>query len=362
MQYRVIPTHPDGYVSGPNPPGIGNVFAYGDLVVICNLDRNFEVTSFQDDALKLLARYEFTAFPADGDKAQHDLDFHSFLPDARGNLFALNHLGHLRRFPSFAFLDREECALLQPEEEMAWLSDVERTVLVHGQLISSSPGGYNSDDPQQPGLFLSNNVYERNGLAYTRHFDEWGHISALMSDGDSRLAFAAGTRVGLLELGVSEEGGVWVKEPIWEQRIDFHVKLFAFSGDCLLASGYRPTDQGEGDFTHLTGGGLARLRLADGEPVAAVELAVDLAWGNGATPLVLASGRQTLFGVDRGANLYGWDARTLELQRVFERPASETPVVLGAGHMAVTPERIYCGFNRGGYRLHVYSFTEGYDP
>ena len=103
---------------------------------------------------------------------------------------------------------------------------------------------------------------------------------------------------------------------------------------------------------------MAKLRLSDGELLAGAALAVDLAWGNGATPLVLARERGMLFGVDRRANLYAFDARTLELQRVFERPANETPAVLGAGHMAATRQRIYCGFNRGGYQLHVYSFAE----
>jgi hypothetical protein len=378
MKHQIVSTHPDGYVSGHNPPGIGNVLSYGSLLAICNLDRNFEVTAWKGNSLKPLARYEFTGFPPGEENAPFDLDFHGFLPDARGNLFALNHFGHLRRFPRFADIERAECALLWPEQENVWLGDVERTVLVQDRLISSSPGGYNSADSQQPGLFISSNVYnglddegkdlpahsrtdlfgDRKRLAYTCHFGEWGHISALAFDGNSRLAFAAGTRVGLLELGVPEQGRIWPMELIWEQRVDFHAKLFSFSGACLLVSGYRPTSLGEGDFSHLRGGGLAKLRLSDGELVAGAALAVDLAWGNGATPLVFAPAREMLFGVDRQANLYAFDARTLELRRVFERPASEIPAVLGAGHMAAARQRIYCGFNRGGYQLHVYSFAE----
>jgi hypothetical protein len=410
VTHRIVKTNPEGYVSGPNPTGIGHLFCYGPILIICNLDRNFEISTFLRRRLRPMARYEFTQFPPNEEYAQFDLDFHNFLPDPYGNLFALNHLGHLRRFPFFnkteslqekpkdeaqtnsrfyvnfdaalAIGTESECTLLTAEEELVWLGDVERTILFNDRLVSSSPGGYKCADQKQSGLFISSNLYagtddEGNSLIQhertdlfgnakrlvaTCYFPEWGTINALAFDAiHNRLAFASSDRVGLVQLNTTENGKVIPGPIIWEQKSNFVTKYLAFYGDFLLAAGYEPTDKGEEDFAHLKGGGLSKMKLENGEIVLASELAVDLAWGNGATPIMIGPERNRLFGVDRKGNLFAWDVRTFEFETIFERPAVESTKILGAAHLARTPRRIYCGFNRGGFEIHVYTFNEEYE-
>jgi hypothetical protein len=405
VTHRIVKTNPEGYVSGPNPTGIGHLFCYGPILIICNLDRNFEISTFLRRRLRPLARYEFTQFPPGEEYAQFDLDFHNFLPDPYGNLFAINHLGHLRRFPFFnkpgsaekpptnakfyvdfdaalAIGTESECTLLTAEEEFVWLGDVERTILFNDRLVSSSPGGYKCADQKQPGLFISSSLYadtddegnkltthertdlfgDAKRLSPTCYFPEWGEISALAFDAvNNRLAMAALGRIGLLQLNTQDNGKVVPGPLIWEQAVNFTAKYLAFYGDFLLAAGYEHTDKGEGDFTHLKGGGLSKMKLEDGEVVMQCDLSVDLAWGNGATPIMIGPERNRLFGVDRKGNLFAWDVRNFEFETVFERPAVESTKILGAAHLARTPRRIYCGFNRGGFEIHIYTFNEEYD-
>jgi hypothetical protein len=105
------------------------------------------------------------------------------------------------------------------------------------------------------------------------------------------------------------------------------------------------------DWEQLRGGGFAVLEPAEGREVVSGPLPEGVAWGTGGVAVapfgrwLVAAGRTGCLHLVDPYDLAG-SSRTV--------PVAGTS--LGIAHMAVAADRVFCGFNRGGYRL--FSFAQ----
>ncbi len=91
---RELDSHPESRVRNSQAHGIGRVAELGDLVAWNNLGRNIV---FADRGFRPLSIYDETAFPAEDEPSQYDLDLHAILRLAgTGGGRALNPRGTLR--------------------------------------------------------------------------------------------------------------------------------------------------------------------------------------------------------------------------------------------------------------------------
>ncbi|HEY9868808.1 MAG TPA: hypothetical protein V6D08_06555 [Candidatus Obscuribacterales bacterium] len=240
-------------------------------------------------------------------------------------------------------------------------------------LISTSPRGYKCDDPPATGILISEEPWDKalaraaavkaevvgsvaaHRLRYQPVLSDWGYTTALAVD-KKRLviAAAAGSRVGALRARLTDDGSIQLHEPLWEAELPFHCCWLRFVPDRLelVAAGFG-IDCGDPDaidWSALAGGGFAVLSADRGKPLASGRFEVDLAWGNGGTPLVLISGNGLLAGVDRNANLYSWDADGT----MTELATTGVKESLGIAHLTQCGDDLFCGFNRGGYTVFRY--------
>ena len=343
----VVDSNPDSRVVNAQPKGIGRVTALDDFVAINNLGRNIEFSRWGNGKLEPFAVFQDTVFPEDDEPSQFDLDMHAITwTPGKEHVFAVNHYGLIRLFKLLPNMD------LKPEHQLLWPGDVERFAFAGGRLASTSPQGYSVKDPAQPGVLLSvpwaDCLKKGERIEFDVLWPSWGITTALAAD-DAALAFAAGTRLGIAEM--SEFARLEM-----EMDLPFIVKWIQFvnGGEKIVVAGFSRSghDAGENDWHSLTGGGFGLVDLRRQALVALGEFDVDLAWGNGGVPLTLSEDGRTIFGVDKRGKLYAWDIHkeNQKARVVFAGAGKE----LGMAHLDRLGSRLYCGFNRDGYRMRVY--------
>ena len=104
------------------------------------------------------------------------------------------------------------------------------------------------------------------------------------------------------------------------------------------------------DWERLGGGGFAALNPDDGRTLVTGPLPGDVAWGTGG--VAVAPFGRWLAAAGRTGCLHLVDPHGRG------RPRSTAPLTggsLGIAHLAVLGRGVVCGYNRGGYRLHVFA-------
>jgi hypothetical protein len=343
LTHREVDASAGTGVRNSQPEGIGRVVTLGDLVCWNNLGRN---VVFADLELRPYAVFGTTLFPDDDEPSQYDLDVHAILdvPEL-GLVVVTNHFGTVRGFRRADIVASTGGRLIEPSSVWSFVADVERTVVVAGRLVGSAP---RSDGAV--GLLVSEplSTLPDHGTIPTRSCStDFGEVTALglvPSPAGPLIAIGGDRKVALVPVTGS---------PTWEKDVPFRVAALVSHGHSLWAAG--PDSGGvvdDYDWERLRGGGFALLDPVDGQTVASGLLPEDVAWGTGGVavvpfgPLLAAAGR------------------TGRLHLVDPRGAADrwstSPVAdgsLGIAHMAASPDRRVCGFNRGGYRLHL--FTQG---
>ncbi len=322
-----IKTHPDSPVRNSQMEGIGRIEAFGNTVVINNLGRNIETCHFENGGLHRPSFYQETAYPDHDELSQFDLDMHAFLmsPDRR-HLLALNHHGLVRVFEMPAF---------RHVRSLQWYGDVERTVLIDGCLIGTSPNGFATEDPARDGIVIGKSWEESNGrISFSFELSDWGKVSAIaqICPGNA-LAIAAGQRLGLFSVK-----GAAISSLLWQIDLPFAI-LWIKDNPAqkkILVAGDSPFAVLDADSGRL----LQQFRLTPA-----------LAWGNGAVPLTLA--HDQLIGADRLGGIYSWSLKAEDSDSASPKTLlTETAAQpLGFAHMAISGNHVLCGYNRGGYKI-----------
>lgn len=371
---ELIRTHPDSSVCNSQPAGIGRLAVFGGQLVINNLGRNIELSAVAGQGLELNWLSDECAFPDDDERSQFDLDMHAFLTGPDGSsLVAVNHYGRVSCFSAALLPVMRSTPWLVPDAHLLWPGDVEQFAWLGNGLISTSPRGYKCDDPPATGILISEEPWDQallraavvkgevispmaaHRLRYQRLLSDWGYTTALAVDKRHLIiAVAAGPRVGVFGASLKDGGGIQLNQMQWEAELPFRCCWLRFVPDRLeLAAagfGIDCPDPDAVDWSALGGGGFAVLSADRGKLLASGRFEVDLAWGNGGTPLVLSNGNSLFCGVDRNANLYSWDAdgtmTVLATTRFTES--------LGIAHLARFRDDLFCGFNRGGYTVFRY--------
>lgn len=360
--HEVIPTHPDSPVQNSQPPGIGTLESIEGSLVINNLGRNVEICDGSKGLLRQNAVFSKTAFPADDSASQYDLDMHAFLKSPGGAyLLMLNHLGMLRVFDSrAAFNHTETAAELEETAVLRWPADTERLLFLDSCLISTSSIGYGTEEQPIPGILVSDS-WGKGTFSTNFHsfLTDWGEITALAADPSGTiLAVAAGSHLGLFSIENRDNGSVSLGRARWETNVPFAATWVAFDcqADRLLVAGHDLSCVPGGceDWESLSAGGWIALAAQSANVILSVPFEVDLAWGNGGIPLALSEKEQLLFGIDRHARLFAWNL-TDGGMIVLAGADKAQEQTLGIAHMVKVKRSLYCGFNRGGYRLHKYS-------
>jgi hypothetical protein len=327
-----IETHPESPVRNTQSEGIGRIEASGGFVLINNLGRNIEMSRLENGFLRRQCLFDETLYPNDDEPSQFDLDMHAFLPTPDGkHLLALNHHGLVRVL---------DMASLRLVGAFLWYGDVERTVMIDGCLVGSSPNGYATEDAAADGIVIGEPWQShvasgsRNRIRSTFILEDWGKVSAVEATGNgNELAIVSGRRLGLFSL--MKNGALEIKKLLWETELPFSASWIKGSPErreILVA--------GEGEFASFSEEAGARLKR--------FPLKTDLAWGNGAVPLALAGDR--LIGADRFGGIFSWTLQTASATgNVLLEPTASQP--LGFAHMAVCGNHVLCGYNRGGYRV-----------
>jgi hypothetical protein len=333
-------------VRNSQPEGIGRVAALEGLVCWNNLGRNLV---FADRRLRPLAVFGTTLFPDHDEPSQYDLDVHAVLdvPELDA-VIVLNHLGLVRVF-RLDDLWRAGGGLVEPWLVWSFLADVERSVAVSGRLVASPPRSEGAE-----GLLVSaplGTQGQEGHIPTERCAEELGEVTALAvvpSPSGALVAVGGDGHVTLAPLA-----GDRLAEPRWQTGLGFRVASIAWHHDTLWAAGPqrgRPAD--DYDWDRLTGGGYAVLDPVNGALLARGALPADVAWGTGgvaAWPMgdaLVAAGRTGRLhlvdparpGADCGTD--GW-----------------APASLGIAHLAVIEQRVLVGYNRGGYRLHLFAHS-----
>jgi hypothetical protein len=350
-----VDAHPEVGVRNSQPEGIGRVADLGDLVAWNNLGRN---VVFADRRWQPVAVFGTTSFAYDDELSQYDLDVHAILRLAQEGedlVVTLNHLGSVLGFAAAEVAlsgvpeplsPSASVRLVHPVISTSFADDLERTVAVGAQLVSSRPAS--SPDG---GLLISEPVYIGFGkpsLDAEVALEGWGRVTALGVFGTGRdqlVAVGGEGRATLVELDEGRFG-----RRMFEVDLPFRATAFAWGGGLLWAVGSELTASPVDDYRweDLHGGGYAGLDPSNGRVVVAGDLPDEVAWGNGGAAVVMAAGR--LCAVGRTGRLH-WLADPGTGRFSSTAPLAESS--LGIAHAAAVGDRVLYGFNRGGYRLHA---------
>ncbi len=351
-----VDAHPEIGVRNSQPAGIGRVAGLGDLVAWNNLGRN---VVFADRRWQPVSVFGTTSFEHDDELSQYDLDVHAILQlaeEGEGLVVTLNHLGSVLGFAA------AEVALssasrsgpspsgslrqVQPVLSTSFASDLERTVAVGVQLVSSRPAS--SPDG---GLLVSEPVHTGFGkpvLDAEVALEGWGRVTALCAfrvGRDHMVAVGGEGRVTLVALDDGRFG-----RTRFDVDLPFRTAAFAWDGQLVWAVGSELSASPVDDYRweDLHGGRFAGIDLSNDRVVFGGDLPDDVAWGNGGVAVVMALGRLCAVG------------RTGRLHRLADprtgRFASTAPLAqssLGIAHATAVGDHVLYGFNRGGYRLHA---------
>ena len=161
-----VDAHSEIGVRNSQPEGIGRVADLGDLVAWNNLGRN---VVFADRRWQPVAVFGTTVF-VDDELSQYDLDVHAILHlagDGEGLVVTLNHLGSVLGFAEAEVVSlghsrsklssSRPVSLVEPVLSTTFADDLERTVAIGAQLVSSrapsSPeGGLLVSEPVHAGI------------------------------------------------------------------------------------------------------------------------------------------------------------------------------------------------------------------
>jgi hypothetical protein len=332
-------------VRNSQPEGIGRVVALDGLLCWNNLGRNVVFANLEAHPYTVFGT---TMFPDQDEPSQYDLDIHAIvdLPEL-GMVGVLNHLGLFRAFRRADVQEPAGEGLVEPACQWWFVADVERSVSAAGQLVASAPrsdGGV--------GLLVSaplSSLPPSGNIPVTLSATAFGEVTALgvvpPPQGPS-IAVGGDGKATLLAFHKGQLGA-----PKWVADVAFRVASVACHHGALWVAGPDRAAVDDYDWEQLKGGGYAALDLADGREVASGPLPDDIAWGTGGAAVapfsgfLVAAGRTgCLYLVDPGADAKWWSTA----------PLARTS--LGIAHMAVVSDRVFCGFNRGGYRL--FSFAQ----
>jgi hypothetical protein len=352
-------------VRNSQPEGIGRVVALGELLCWNNLGRN---VVFADHHGRPRAVFGTTLFSGQDEPSQYDLDVHAILdlPDL-GLVGVLNHIGLLRGFRRADIDGSAGERLIEPSCQWWFVADVERTVAASGRLVGSAPrsdGGV--------GLLVSaplNAVAEGETIDANLCAADFGEVTGLgvvPSPEGPMIAVGGDGAVALLPFHEGQLGG-----PKWGANVDFRVATVVYHEGALWVAGPDRGKVDDYDWEQLRGGGFAVLGIADGREMAAGPLPDGVAWGTGGVAVV-PFGRWLVV-ADRTGRAHLVDPRgpaspgtttplagtPLAGTPLAGTPLAGTPLAgtsLGIAHVAVVADRVFSGFNRGGYRL--FSFAQ----
>ncbi|MBX9692404.1 MAG: hypothetical protein K2Z81_08475 [Cyanobacteria bacterium] len=369
-RHTVFDTNPSGRIVNSQPPGIGRINNLDDLWVVNNLGRDVTVFSVINGVMHKHAVFDETAYPNQDLESQFDLDMHALVADPFKNLWTVNHFGLVRVFAG-PFCDLPQTKSIRPLFSLSWPGDVEKAILAWPYFVSTSPLGYSTDGRRRAGFLVSESVEaitrqlsERNSdtdkspqpLDYRVFCEDWGVISTMAISGES-VAIAAGRRIGLL--AISDDNGVASVGPLsWEIEVPFQTAWLEFHEDRLLCAGYNlgSAEIDDPDWHLLSGGGFCIVDIATGAISRSELLEQDLAWGNGAETICLVSSANQLLGVDRQGGLHLWDLHSAKRETI--QAASEPLLSKGLAHIKVVDRTVLAGFNRDGYRIHMYQLGD----
>ncbi len=138
--------------------------------------------------------------------------------------------------------------------------------------------------------------------------------------------------------------------PRWEVEVGFRVAVVMWDGRLIWAAGSASAPGVDDyDWEALHGGGFAGLDPRDGGVVVAGTLPEDVAWGTGGVAIAVLG--NLLAAIGRTGRVYLLDPERPTPWRATAPLASAS---LGLAHADVVGHRVLFGFNRGGYRLHLY--------
>jgi hypothetical protein len=331
-------------VRNSQPRGIGRVVALADLTCWNNLGRN---VVFADRQLRPRAVFGRTLFPDQDEPSQYDLDIHAVLdlPD-RDLVLVLNHLGCVRCFQRSSVVTPGQPRQVEPTAMTFFAADVERTVLAGACLVGSRPRSEGAKgvlvSAPIEGTTLAAPI--KTSLAAER-FGEVTAIGVIGGADESLVALGGQDRVALVPV----VGGT-LRSPRWEIEVGFRAAVVMWDGRLLWTAGSAGTPGVDDyDWESLRGGGFAGLDPDDGRVVVCGPLPDDVAWGTGGIAVVAL--RNQLAAIGRTGRVYLVDPRHPTEWRSTSPLASTS---LGLAHADAVGNRVLFGFNRGGYRLHVY--------
>ena len=341
-------SHPQSRVQNSQPAGIGRVADLGDVCAWNNLGRN---VVFASHAFEPCAVFDQTQFSDEDEPSQYDLDVHAILdvPNA-GVVVVLNHLGLLRAFRRSEIQSSDPVRRVDPVWTATFAPDMERVVAVGDHLIGSRPR-----EEHSRGVLVSEpitDVADDARLDGRVELEAWGMVTALgavHNGGQDCIAVGGGGRVGLVPV----DGGA-IGRPRWEVGVDFEPAVYGCDRQLLWVAGPELGAAGidDYDWEKLRGGGFVGLDLTDGNVVVRGRFALDLAWGNGGSAVVIAAGM--VCGIGRTGEVHAYSTAGGEFAA---RTAAFAPESLGIAHAAVVGDHILYGFNRGGYRLHTVALS-----
>ncbi len=325
--------------------GIGRVVALDGLLCWNNLGRN---VVFADPEARPHSVFGTTLFPGEDEPSQYDLDVHAIvhLPEL-GLVGVLNHIGLLRAFQRAGIYGPAGERLIEPASHWWFAADVERTVAVTGRLVGSAP---RSDGGA--GVLVSaplNAVPEGGHIQATLCATDFGEVTALglVPSPEGPLIAAGGdAKVALFPLDETR-----LRAPKWEADVAFRVATVDYHDGALWVAGPDCASVDDYNWEQLSGGGFAALDPADGQEIVSGPLPEDVAWGTGGVAVAPFGG--LLVAAGRTGRLHVMDPAG-EASPWSTAPLAATS--LGIAHMAVVGETVFCGFNRGGYRL--FSFAQ----
>lgn len=373
----VMPTDDSSTFTNTGAAGINRLVALGDLLLIDNIGRNFEIRRLtgesNEPSFTQMVRYDVTLFPGEDNPSILDLDVHGASLNADGSLLLIcNHYGHVRCF-EWPLRPAPTSRRVAPTFDVQLLGDTERVLFCEDCLIVSSPRGAYTADPPLPGIFISERVTRSPAsaralpprrLAYVHALEDWGTVMALAVDPHLQLvAVASRGRIGVFGLERTKEGPR-PRRCLWSTAVAQSTQWLAIdsAGDQLLSAGYDGANRDpEGDDWDVCRGGVLNVWNRRGEILSAAPLPDTTAWGYGGDPLARSTAGTMVYVVDRTAGLHAVDLRTGRTQELcggLRKPDGQPVPSLGIGHCVVVDRRLYAGFSRGGYRLFRYDIPD----